>query len=102
MVGLLLLRVLLYNMELASVTQIFIFVSERRKRRRTQGWNFQTLFSSCLTCYQTVLAVAFHVSCWDLPQPVWHPRRFHMSELLYCGTPTRQLHELLGERFQGV
>lgn len=102
-VCILLLMVLLYHVELASVIQMFVFMSERRKRRKTNFFRkariSKTLFSSCLACYQIVLAVVFHVSCWDLLQPVCHPRHFQTHVLLYCGTPTRSLHKPFGEWF---
>ena len=76
----LLLMVLPFHVELASVTQMFVFTSERRKRRKTHFFLkarvSMPLFSSCLACYQTVLAVVFRVSSWDLLQPVCNPRRF--------------------------
>lgn len=62
-VCILLLMVLLYHFELASVIQMFVFMSERRKRRKTHFFRkariSKTLFSFCLACYQTVLAVVF-------------------------------------------
>lgn len=88
-----LLMMLLYHVELASVIQMFVFMSERRKRRKTHFFCkariSKTLFSTSFACYQSVLAVVFHVSCWDLLQPVCHPRHFQTYVLLYCGTPTR-------------
>lgn len=88
-----LVMVLLYHVGFASLIQMLVFMSERMKRRKTHFFPkariSKTLFSSCLLCYQTVLAVVFHASCWDLLQLVCHPKHFQTYVLLYGGTPTR-------------